>query len=60
MDWGELTVGVPKSRYLKVTNINSTPVNFKQVIKRQLDELVLDLIKVEDGHGEVVPPFWKD
>ena len=46
-----MPAGVAKSKFLRITNINSTPMNIKQFLKFQIDELVIELDKMIDAKG---------
>jgi hypothetical protein len=52
INFGDLQVGVPKTKILRITNINSTPINIKQFAKLQVDELSIDLLKMTDIKGD--------
>lgn len=51
LEFGDVPAGVAKSKFLRITNINSTPMNIKQFLKFQIDELVIELDKMIDAKG---------
>ena len=57
--FGDLQIGVPKSKILKIANVNPIAVSLEQAFKGSVDDLSLELEKVTDEYGTQIEPVWK-
>lgn len=48
--FGDLQIGVPKSKILKIANVNPVAVSLEQAFKSSVDDLSLELEKVTDKY----------
>ena len=54
LEFGDIQVGVEKSRVLRIVNINALPINLEQFLKLSLDNLKIDLVKMTDVKGNQI------
>ena len=57
--FGDLQIGVPKSKILKIANVNPIAVSLEQAFKSSVDDLSLELEKVTDKYDMPIEPVWK-
>lgn len=49
-----------KTKVLRITNINAIPINIKEFIKTQVDDVSIELIKVVDSRLVKTQVIWKE
>lgn len=60
LNFGDVAEGALKSKVLRITNINAIPINIKEFIKNQVDDVSIDLIKVVDSKLVKTQATWKE
>jgi LEA14-like dessication related protein len=46
LDFGDIAISKKKDMVLKIANPNPIPITFEDVVKGQLDEVGIDLVKI--------------